>query len=241
MNYLLKINYDGTNFKGFAKQPRQVTIQGEIEKAIERIYSLKVKTVGSGRTDAGVHAKAQFVSFSCNRDLSVLKMKKSLNAVLPNEIRVENAEIVDEFFSARFSAVKKIYEYVLVYEYDAFNYKFAELVPNNFNIDLAKKGAKHLIGKHNFKSFSATDSDVKDFVKTIYSIKFLKTEKGITIQFCGSGFLHNMVRIMVGTILDCGTGKILPKKVKEILHGEDRRLAGKTAPAKALFLKEVKY
>ena len=136
MNYLIKINYDGTPFKGFAKQPRQVTIQGEIESAIEKIYGVKVKTVGSGRTDAGVHATSQFVSFSCDRDLSVLKMKKALNAVLPEEIRVEKAEVVDEFFSARFSAKQKIYEYVLVYEFDAFNFKFAELIPNNFNLIL---------------------------------------------------------------------------------------------------------
>ena len=241
MNYLLKINYDGTQFKGFAKQPRQKTIQGEIENAVEKIYGVKVKTVGSGRTDAGVHALAQFVSFSCDRDLSVLKMKKALNAVLPDEIRVEKAEVVDEFFSARFSAKKKIYEYVLVYEYDAFNFRFAELIPNGFEIKRAKRGAKYLVGQHNFKSFSTTDSDVKDFVKTIYSIKFIETENGINIQVCGSGFLHNMVRIIVGTLLDCGAGKITPKKVKEILQAEDRRFAGKTAPAKALFLKEVLY
>ena len=241
MNYLLKINYDGSAFKGFAKQPRQRTIQGEIEAAIEKIYGVKVKTVGSGRTDAGVHALAQFVSFSCGRDLSVLKMKKSLNAVLPDEIRVEKAEVVDEFFSARFSAKQKIYEYVLVFEYDAFNFRFAELVPINFNLNLAKKGARYLVGKHDFKSFSASDSDVRDFVKTIHYIKFVKTDKGINIRVCGSGFLHNMVRIIVGTLLDCGTGKIKPRKVKEILDGQDRRLAGKTAPAKALFLKEVIY
>lgn len=241
MNYLLKINYNGENFKGFAKQPRQTTIQGEIEKAIEKIYGVKVKTVGSGRTDAGVHALAQYVSFFCDRDLSLDKMKKSLNAVLPNEIRVEKAQVVDEYFSARFSAKRKIYEYVLTNEYDAFNFKFAELLPNNFNLKKAKQGAKFLIGRHDFKSFSATDTEVKDFVKTIYYIKFLKTEKGINIQVCGSGFLRNMVRIIVGTLLDCGSGKIKPKKVKEILEGCDRRLAGKTAPAKALFLKEVIY
>ena len=241
MNYLLKINYDGTPFKGFAKQPRQRTIQGEVEKAIETIYRVKAKTVGSGRTDAGVHASAQFVSFSCDRDLSVQKMKKALNAVLPDEIRVEHASVVDEFFSARFSAKKKIYEYVLAREYDAFNFKFAELIPSGFDVRLAKKGARKLVGTHDFKSFSASDSDVKDFVKTIYSINFIKTDKGINIRVCGSGFLHNMVRIIVGTLLDCGTGKIKPRKVKEILMGKDRRLAGRTAPAKALFLKEVIY
>ena len=109
------------------------------------------------------------------------------------------------------------------------------------NLKKAKQGAKYLVGKHDFKSFSATDTDVKDFVKTIYYIKFVKTQNGVNIRVCGSGFLRNMVRIIVGTLLDCGEGKIKPKKVKEILCGQDRRLAGRTAPAKALFLKEVIY
>lgn len=241
MNYKVEINYDGTQYKGFAKQPNEITVQGVLENAIEKIAGENAKTTGCGRTDAGVHALNQTVSFSLEKDIEPKKFARGLNAVLPQDIRVKTCKKVSEEFSARFSAKGKIYEYHFVKELDSFNYKFALLLPTNFNFKAVKKAIKYLVGRHDFKSFSVAKTQVKDFVKTIYYIKIIKRKNQIIFRFKGSGFLHNMVRIIMGTLIDVGTQKITPKKVKEILEAKDRRLAGKTAPAHALFLVKAIY
>lgn len=241
MNYLLTVNYDGTNYKGFQVQPHQKTIAGELERAIFELYGHKVKIVGSGRTDAGVHALAQKANFIINRNLSLDKMVKSLNAKLPFDIRVTKAEDVDDFFSARFNAKYKVYEYKFVKEYDAFNYKYASLLPKKFDIKEVKKASKHLIGEKDFTSFSSADTDAPDFVKTIYDVSICENNNSLSIEIKGSGFLRNMVRIIIGTLIDVGLGKKTADDVKKIIEAKDRRLAGKTAEAKGLFLKEVLY
>lgn len=241
MNYLIKVSYDGTNYHGFQVQPGKVTIQGELEKAIKQITGEAVRANGSGRTDAGVHASCQPVSFTLGKEIETYKLQKGLNAVLPSDIRVTSAEVVADNFHARFSAKSKIYEYNLVYSYDAFNIKYAELVKNDINIKAMEKASKCLLGKHDFTSFSSASADVNSYVKSIYSIRFIKKENGITIQVAGSGFLHNMVRIIVSTLIEVGQGKREVSSVKEILNAKDRKLAGKTAPAKGLTLKDVKY
>ena len=246
MRYLITIAYDGTNFSGYQKQPKERTIQSELEKALKEINDgKKVEVHASGRTDAKVHALNQKVHFDLETKITPDKLKKALNSLLPKDIYVSNVKEVDSNFHARFSALGKEYIYKInMGEYNPLERNY--IYQHNQKLDVAEmeRAMKYLEGEHNFKSFTKTDEEKDDYVRTISQTSLIRDSKDvnkITLVFVGTGFLRYMVRNMVGTLLDVGMGKIKSEEVINILKKEDRREAGKTANPEGLYLKNVFY
>ena len=242
-NIKIIIEYDGKDFNGWQKQPNKLNIQGEIERAIEEITGEKVDLIASGRTDAGVHALAQVANFKIEKDIPIDKIPYALNSKLKKSIRVKSAEEVDEKFHSRYTCKRKTYRYVINNSlqgtaiYRNLQYHF----PEKLDEEKMNKGIKYLIGEHDFKSFKASGTSSKSSVRTIYDAKVTREGEIVTIELSGNGFLYNMVRIISGTLVDVGIGKIKPEEVKEILEAKDRLKAGKTLPPTGLYLVDVKY
>ncbi len=259
-NIKLIIEYDGTNYNGWQKQnpkseirnPKLRTIQEEIEKAIEKITAKKPKLFGSGRTDSGVHAKAQVANFHTNTSLNLNKLKRGLNAVLPKDISIIKTEEANKDFHSRFNVKSKIYRYTILNRnsQSPFLKRYSLHLTYKLNLLLMEKEAKVLLGKHNFKSFAATGKIEKSTTRIIKKIT-IKTHlhlRGagmglgiITIDIEANGFLYNMVRNIVGTLIEIGRGKLFPGSMKQILNAKDRTKAGPTAKACGLCLIRVKY
>lgn len=241
-NYKITVQYNGQNYCGWQKQPDSLGIQGNIENAIYEITSQKVKLIGSGRTDAGVHAIGQVANFNLDSNISPDKLCFAINSKLPKDICVVDCELVDENFHSRYSAKGKTYKY-LIYNssYRSPFYKdFSYQVKYDLNLEKMKKEAKSLIGKHDFVGFMSSNSEVKDTVRTIYDVEISTNNDVISIEITGDGFLYNMVRIIVGTLVDIGREKIT-YSLDEIINSKKRSMAGHTAPANGLFLKKVYY
>ena len=242
-NIKITIEYDGKDWGGWQKQPDKLNIQGEIERAIEEITGEKVDLIASGRTDAGVHALAQVANFKIEKDIPIEKIPYALNSKLKKSIRVKSAEEVDEKFHSRYTCKRKTYRYVINNSlqgtaiYRNLQYHF----PEKLDEEKMNKGIKYLIGEHDFKSFKASGTSSKSSVRTIYDAKVTREGEIVTIELTGNGFLYNMVRIISGTLVDVGIGKIKPEEVKEILEAKDRLKAGKTLPPTGLYLVDVKY
>lgn len=242
-NIKLTIEYDGKDFNGWQKQPNKLNIQGEIEKAIEEVTGEKVELIGSGRTDAGVHAIMQVANFKIKKNMPIEKIPYALNSKLKKSIRIKDAEEVDEKFHSRYTCKKKTYRYVINNSiqgsaiYRNLEYHFEnKLDENKMNI-----ASKFFIGEHDFKSFKASGTSSKSSVRIIYDVKVERKGERIFIELTGNGFLYNMVRIIAGTLVDVGTGKIKPEYVKNIIEAKDRLKAGKTLPAQGLYLVKVEY
>ncbi|MGL5692479.1 MAG: tRNA pseudouridine(38-40) synthase TruA [Peptostreptococcaceae bacterium] len=241
-NLKIKIQYNGSNYCGWQKQPDSLGIQGTIEKAIYEITKEEVKITGSGRTDAGVHALGQVANFKLNSSIPADKLPNALNAKLPKDIVIIDCEEVDEEFHSRYSAKGKRYKY-LIYNsaYRSPIYKdISYHVKYDLDFDKMFYEAKKLIGTHEFKGFMSSGSSVVDTVRTIYDIEITKNEELITIEVEGNGFLYNMVRIIVGTLVDIGRGRI-KNNLTDIINSKSRSETGHTAPAHGLFLKKVDY
>jgi len=242
-NVKLVIEYDGTNYFGFQKQKRHLSIQEELEKALTKLCNEKIKVISSGRTDSGVHAKAQVVNFKTTSNLRLLNIVKGLNSLLPNDIAATSARFVSLDFHSRFSAIGKIYRYQVWNSpipsplRRRFTYRY--MFPLNF-IKM-RKGAKILIGKHDFKALTAKNRDKNNTIRTIKRIVISKRGKLITLTIEGDGFLYNMVRNIVGTLLLVGRGKLAVSYVRNILQSRDRAKAGPTAPPHGLTLIKVLY
>lgn len=246
MRYLMTISYDGTSFAGYQKQPRERTIQGELEKALKEISGgKKISVFGAGRTDAGVHAMAQRVHFDLDMKITCEKLEKGLNSLLPNDIYVRKIEEVAENFHARFSAIGKEYIYKLnMGEYNPLERNYVYQHNKKLDVTEMERAMKYLEGTHNFKSFTKSDEEKDDYVRTISQTNLIRDSKDInkiTLVFVGTGFLRYMVRNMVGTLIMVGEGKIRSEEIIEILKKEDRKSAGKTANAEGLYLKNVFY
>ena len=242
-NIKLTIEYDGKDFNGWQKQPNKLNIQGEIEKAIERITGEEVELNASGRTDAGVHALGQVANFKTNSNIPIEKIPIALNTNLKKSIRILNAEEVDERFHSRLSCKEKTYRYVINNsEYGTAIYRNMEYcVPQKLDVEAMQKAAKYFEGEHDFKAFKASGTSSKSSVRTIFKAEVTKHEDRIYIELTGNGFLYNMVRIISGTLLEVGMGRIKPEEVSEIIESKDRLKAGKTLPPQGLFLVEIKY
>jgi len=246
MRYLITISYDGTNFSGYQKQPRERTIQGELEKVLKEINGgKKVDVHASGRTDAGVHALAQRVHFDLETKITPEKLSKGLNSLLPPDIFVRRVEEVPEDFHARFSAIGKEYIYKLnMGEYNPLERNLVYQHNEKLDVVEMERAMKYLEGTHNFKSFTKTDEEKDDFVRTISQTNLIRDSKDvnqITFVFVGTGFLRYMVRNMVGTLIMVGQGKIKSEDIINILKEENRVAAGKTAKPEGLYLKNVFY
>lgn len=242
-NIKIIIEYDGKDWGGWQKQPNKLNIQGEIERAIEEITGEKVQLIASGRTDAGVHALAQVANFKIEKDIPVEKIPYALNSKLKKYIRIKSAEEVDEKFHSRYTCKRKTYKYIINNSlqgtaiYRNLQYHF----PEKLDEEKMNKGIKYLIGEHDFKSFKASGTSSKSSVRIIYDANVKREGEIVTIELTGNGFLYNMVRIIAGTLVDVGIGKIKPEDVKTILEAKDRLKAGKTLPPTGLYLVDVKY
>lgn len=248
-NLKITLQYDGSNFYGWQKQENKRTVQAELEKAFT-ILSLDGEEVcveGSGRTDRGVHALGQVASVKWNNPMPLSKIKNVLNKLLPQDIKIKKVEIAKPDFHARFSAKKKTYRYVVKLcnpneKLSPFKQKYLASYPyQNVDVETMKQGSSVLVGKHNFQAFASANTTVSNFEREIYGIQISKKGSLIAFEITGNGFLYNMVRIIVGTLLQVGQGKITKEQLAEILHSQDRKNAGQTMPACGLYLKCVEY
>ena len=242
-NIKLTIEYDGKDFKGWQKQPNKPNIQGEIERAIYNITKEEVDLIGSGRTDAGVHALGQVANFKTNSNIPIEKLALAINSQLKNSIIIKKAEEVDERFHSRYNAKHKTYRYIINNSpcgtaiYRNLEYCF----PIKLDVAKMQEAAKYFEGEHDFKAFKSSGTSAKNSVRTIYNASVKQEGEKIIIELTGNGFLYNMVRIISGTLLDVGLQKIKPQEKKNIIEEKDRQKAGKTLPAHGLYLVEVKY
>ena len=240
----LTIAYDGTNYAGWQLQPNGVSVQELLEKALEKISGQKTRVHGSGRTDAGVHAKGQVAHFTLADCREPLMLKRALNANLPEDIRVLNCAQAPSDFHARYSVKGKEYRYHIDCSEvaDPFSRRYALHHPKLLNVTAMRKAAKILTGRHNFLALSANPMRViENPVRTISRLVITKHGNVITISVRANGFLYKMVRSIAGALLKIGEGKISVMQLREILQSEKRTALVETAPAKGLFLWKVFY
>ncbi|NLY45206.1 MAG: tRNA pseudouridine(38-40) synthase TruA [Tissierella sp.] len=242
-NIKLVIEYDGTAYSGWQSQDNSVGIQEIIEKAIRKTTGEKVKLIGSGRTDAKVHAKGQVANFFTNSNIPGDRFVYALNIKLPYDIQIIESEEVDLDFHSRFSAKRKRYRYVI------YNGKILRPLYRNFSyhvgrtldIEEMKKTMDYFIGEKDFESFMGRKSIVHTTVREIYDMEIIQNDEFIEIVFEGKSFLKNMIRIIVGTLVFVGIGRIKSEDVEKIIKARKRSLAGPTAPPQGLFLEKVYY
>jgi len=242
-NFCLILEYVGTNYCGFQRQTNGLSIQEVVEKAIFETLNEKVDVVASGRTDAGVHALGQVANFHSTSTIPESKLKIVINQKLPKDIRVKKSFEVELSFNARKSAKKKTYLYKIYTGDDlsVFDENRVLHYTNKLNLKKLNKGAEILVGTHDFSSFVSSGNTSKDCIRTIYSSSFTKSGNYLYYEITGNGFLYNMVRIVVGTLLDVGTGKLSEVEFKNILEKRNRTFAGKTVSPDGLYLKDVRY
>ena len=242
----LTLQYDGTDFVGWQRQAAGTSIQGLLEDALLPIEGKRVAVHGAGRTDAGVHALGQVASFGLEAAIAPATLARALNAVLPLDIRVAEAQTVDAGFHARFSSTGKVYEYrILNGRYASpFLRRYALHVMASLDVDAMRDGAAPLVGEHDFSAFQGTGSDVHTPVRTIRRCDWRPgngPDTPLVFEIEGDGFLRHMVRNIVGTLLDVGLRRRAPGEIGTILRSGERSRAGNTAPAHGLFLQKVLY
>lgn len=240
----LIVAYDGTNYHGFARQKNVThTIQQILEEAIEKVTKQKVDVVASGRTDTGVHALGQCCIIDIDTKIPIERFAKAINSQLPSDIIVREAVKVKSDFHPRYMAKKKTYSYQILTSKtnNPFVRRYVYFYPYKLDFDKMKEAASYMQGTHDFKCFCASGSSVKDTVRTIYDISVEKRDDVISINVCGNGFLYNMVRIIAGTLVAVGNGRMSPEDIKTIIASKNRGLAGPTAPPEGLTLQQVFY
>ena len=240
---LLTISYDGTNYSGWQKQKNAVTVQGEFDKACSALFKTDVESIGASRTDAGVHALGQRAVIDVDTSIPAEKIPLALNPLLPDDIVVTHAEEVGADFNPRFKALKKTYEYSI---YNApfrnpIYRNYSEYVRCELDLDSMRTACEAFVGEHDFRAFCASGNSSKTTVRTIYSLDVEKDGDFIKIRVTGNGFLYNMVRIIAGTLIYVGEGRIAPDDLPEIIASGDRRKAGKTAGPSGLVLVKIMY
>lgn len=242
-NIKLVLEYDGTNYHGFQRQRGEITVQEVIEDGISRLTGKSVKVQAAGRTDAGVHALGQVVNFVTDVRIPGSRFAPALNSLLPRDVVVASSEEVDMEFHARFDAKSKVYRYtILNREYpSALLRNYAYYYPYELREEKMNEACKHISGKHDFTSFCAAGSSVKSHVRTVDYVSCVRRDDLMLIEIQADGFLYNMIRIIVGTLIEVGRGKLSPGDVREILRAKDRALAGPTVPALGLCLVKVDY
>ena len=247
MRYFAKIRYLGTNFHGFQVQPEKRTVQGALSEGLFQALGFPCKVTGCSRTDAGVHANEFCALIECDgATVPPEKLPVAVSRYLPNDLSLYYAEEAKEGFHPRYDVVSKEYLYKIknARVYDPFFFERAWFLPRTIDgeaIEKMRLAASHIVGKHDFSCFMAEGSDVTDTVRTVFSLDISKNEDLIEIRISADGFLYNMVRIIVGTLIEVAYGRILPSKIPEIINSCDRKNAGMTAPPFGLYLNKVNY
>ena len=242
-NYKIVIEYDGTNFVGWQQQENGKSIQSSIQEALVKLSGEKVTIFGAGRTDAGVHAYGQVASFNLNKKIETDVIRDGLNQHLrPLPIAVQQAELVEDDFHARFSAKKRWYEYKIINRRPplTIDVNRAWCVFKNLDIEKMKSESFSFLGKNDLNAFRSAHCQSKNSIKTIDSITITNKDEQIVIEVSAKSFLHSQVRIMVGTLVDIAKGNI-NKTVLDIINSKQREVAGQTAPAQGLYLKKIEY
>jgi len=242
-NIKLTIEYDGKTFNGWQKQPNKLNIQGEIEAVIEEITGEKVELNASGRTDAGVHSFGQVANFKTNSTIPIEKIPIAINSKLKKSIVIKTDEEVNEMFHSRYNCKQKTYRYVINNsEILSAIYRNLEYhVSQKLDVNLMKKAIKYFEGEHDFAGFKASGTSSKSSIRTIYNAEIKEENSRVCIYLTGNGFLYNMVRIISGTLVEVGLGKIKPEEIPNIIESKDRQKAGKTLPPQGLYLMKVDY
>ena len=252
-NVLLTIEYDGSGFHGWQRQPEVRTVQGELERVLTRVCGVPIDINGTSRTDAGVHALGQRASFKGDFGIPTDRLLLAANNLLAGgmnsqrgvgDVRIIAAEEVPDDFHARFSSRGKLYRYVIrnCLDLDVFQRNYCYQVRKPLDIKAMTKAAAYIEGTHDFKCFQAAGGQEKETtVRTIHSLNIRRESENVIIEVSGDGFLYNMVRIIVGTLTEVGLGKKRPEDVRNIIESRDRQKAGHTAPAEGLYLVEIYY
>ena len=246
MRYFMTFSYDGSNFSGYQKQLKERTIQGCLEDALKEINGgEEVAVVASGRTDAGVHALNQKAHFDLKKKIACDKLYRGINSLLPEDVYVKKIVEVDDKFHARYNAIGKEYVYLInTGEYNPIERKYCFQYCGRLDVIEMERGLKYFEGEHNFKSFTKTNEEKDDYVRTVSQTSIVRDTKDLNkliITIVGTGFLRYMIRNMIGLLIEIGEGKRRPEEIIEILKKEDRRMAGKTAPPNGLYLRNVFY
>ena len=242
-NYKLTLSYDGTRYCGWERQPGRETIQGKLETVLERMTGRPVEVNGAGRTDAGVHARAMTANTWLETARSCEEIRQYLNRYLPEDICADEVKEASERFHARFKAAGKLYAYTCYVGTGkpVFNRRFVTVLEGEPDLTRMRRAAEYLVGEHDFKSFCGNPKMKKSTVRMLDSITITRRRSLLVLEFHGTGFLQNMVRILTGTLLEVGFSRREPEEIPEILQARDRSRAGFTAPAQGLCLMRVDY
>ena len=240
-NIKIVLEYDGTDFCGWQIQPGVRTVQEELQNSLNKIFQHKINVTGAGRTDSGVHAKAQVASFKVDTPMPTKTIFAALNGTLPKDVRIISAEHVDMDFNPRYDAIKRHYCYYITKRERAIYRNYMWCIKNNLDVNKMQQASNYLAGKQDFKTFCQAGADLKHHFCTVEKILWEQKDDVLTLNIIANRFIHSMVRIIVGTIVDVGRGYTPVEAIPEILASRDRRKAGQTAPAKGLFLEKIYY
>jgi tRNA pseudouridine38-40 synthase len=240
-NLKLVLEYDGTDFCGWQIQPGVRTVQEELQKSLKKIFQHKINITGAGRTDSGVHARGQVASFKIDTAMPSKTIFAALNGTLPKDVRIISAEDIDIDFNPRYDAIKRHYCYYITRRERAIYRNFMWCFKDKLDVKKMQQASNYLAGKQDFKSFCQAGADLDHHFCTVKKIKWELNDDVLTLNIIANRFIHSMVRIIVGTIVDVGRDYTSVEKIPEILVSRDRRKAGQTAPAKGLFLEKIFY
>ncbi|RKS56164.1 tRNA pseudouridine38-40 synthase [Gillisia mitskevichiae] len=241
MRYFIELAYNGKAYHGWQNQPNAISVQETLEKVLFIALQVQTPLVGAGRTDAGVHASEYFAHFDSEKIAVIDKFIYKLNSLLPDDIAVYDLVEVNDEAHARFNATGRSYEYYVVQQKDPFKFETAHYVKNELDVDKMNLAASTLLNYTDFKCFSKSKTDVHTYNCKISAAQWVKEKDVLVFKITADRFLRNMVRAIVGTLLEIGLGKIPVSRLHEILVSRDRQEAGTSVPAKALFLAKIEY
>lgn len=242
-NVRLVVQYDGTQYAGFQSQPDRPTVQGQLQAALSRLLGQRTRIAGASRTDAGVHALGQVVSFTTENVIPMERLVNALNALLPSDIVCAAADEVPDDFHSQFAARRKQYSYRILNRAlpSPFLGRYAWHVRQPLDVGAMLEAGQHLVGEHDFAAFCAAHGSAKTSVREVYALDVCREGDVVEMLVAGNGFLYMMVRIIAGTLVEVGQGKLPPARMAEILVSRDRTQAGRTAPPHGLTLVRVDY
>lgn len=240
-NIKIEIEYDGTDFHGWQFQPELRTVQGDIQNALKKIFRDDVTVFGAGRTDTGVHARGQVANFLIEHPMPVLTVKAALNGNLAKDVRIISAEEVDQSFHARYDAIRRHYSYTITTQEKAIDRQYLWCYKSALDIEKIQRASQYLLGEHDFSAFCLADEKMQHYRCFMEEIRWEQNGTLLILNIAANRFLHNMVRIIVGTMINVGRGFTQAEAIPHILESRDRSNAGPTIPAKGLCLEKVYY